>query len=690
MFNKQFLDERPQLASFLQFWKVNSMMIYIIFILFSSFVTFVLVGRQDYTDQSRCFPAVNGVCMFAGFNKPQSLFWDENYHIASANRYNRGEYFMEYHPPLGKLIIALGEKIFNLNANLDTAMVSGFTEKACVDGVCYGKDDCPKDKQCVIEKSVGNDQDSIPYISGMDVKFKQGYVAKAGEQPVYNFFGVRFFPVIFAWLASIVLFYIIYLLTKNQHVAFVFSLAYVFDNAIIVHSRGAMLDGIQLFFVLVALAHVIRSFQKNLYGFKHYIILGLLVGLVIATKVNGLILAPIVLLFVVREYFTLPDSIQHRVQLFLQKFVPLLAISFVFNFIASKFILNLISLKDKTDPALIDNLTMRNQGSINTFTIFTIFSTFLIFYFGNKIINNFFADKFNNDNQPSHLDQRKFVDCLTSIFGKMAAFAIMIVLVFSTVFFIHFSIAKTPIGNNTFAKFTSDTTKQAIANGQTGSLAYFIPQLQDNLKYISESQKGVPAWDPTKGDNEAGSLPFTWPVGNHPIRYYASAYTKSETVAGQINQNVRYTSYLYLVVNLTVWLLVLVGVLLSLVLIISRFLFGYKIESDSNSQASFWWITLFIGLYVAYMVSVIQIERVMYLYHYFLPLIFGLIGSAVLFDYYFQKRNKLIMAGLLIFLAILIFLNYLYFAPFSYNFDFTEESFEARRWLRYWGLMYYK
>jgi hypothetical protein len=87
MFSKQFLDERPQLSSFLHFWKVNSMAIYIVFILFSSFLTYFVVGRQDYTDQNRCFPAINGTCVFAGFGNPRSLFWDENYHIASANRY---------------------------------------------------------------------------------------------------------------------------------------------------------------------------------------------------------------------------------------------------------------------------------------------------------------------------------------------------------------------------------------------------------------------------------------------------------------------------------------------------------------------------------------------------------------------------------------------------------------------------
>ncbi|MGB5476160.1 MAG: phospholipid carrier-dependent glycosyltransferase, partial [Thermoanaerobaculia bacterium] len=38
-----------------------------------------------------------------GYWNPPHLFWDENYHIASAQRYLNGTFFMEPHPPLGKL-----------------------------------------------------------------------------------------------------------------------------------------------------------------------------------------------------------------------------------------------------------------------------------------------------------------------------------------------------------------------------------------------------------------------------------------------------------------------------------------------------------------------------------------------------------------------------------------------------------
>src|SRR4030042_7026532 len=56
---------------------------------------------------------------FNNYSYPPALFWDENYHVASAQKYIDGVMFMEPHPPLGKLLIALSEKVINPNKNLN-------------------------------------------------------------------------------------------------------------------------------------------------------------------------------------------------------------------------------------------------------------------------------------------------------------------------------------------------------------------------------------------------------------------------------------------------------------------------------------------------------------------------------------------------------------------------------------------
>ena len=286
-------------------------------ILFSSFVVFFQIGRSDsprtatingeiqkigkfatpkkddkgnnLPDQT-CIVGKDSNCndentqfWLAGYGQPSSLFWDENYHIASAERYLQGKFFMEPHPGLGKMFIALGELILHPNDNLDKSKLIG-----------------------------DNNGDEIPYIKSVDVKFKEGYQPKkvfgVDETAQYSFVGVRFFPVVFAWLSALVLFWLLFWLTKNQWIAFVFTLFYTFDNAIVVHSRGAMLDGIQLFFILSALAMFVYIWQKKAYLIQNYVALGALIGLVISTKVNGAILLPLVGFLIIKEYLEHKNS----------------------------------------------------------------------------------------------------------------------------------------------------------------------------------------------------------------------------------------------------------------------------------------------------------------------------------------------------------------------------------------------
>lgn len=137
------------------------------------------------------------VTFVQGFSKPQALFWDENYHIASAQKYLNGVFFMEPHPPLGKLLIAAGELLLDRN---------------------------PIDNQFV-----GTDYATNP-------------------PPGFDFTGYRLFPVLLAWLTAPLLYAIFFLLMRNATWAMLLSLLYPLDNAFLVHSRAAMLDSTMLFF----------------------------------------------------------------------------------------------------------------------------------------------------------------------------------------------------------------------------------------------------------------------------------------------------------------------------------------------------------------------------------------------------------------------------------------------------------
>jgi dolichyl-phosphate-mannose--protein O-mannosyl transferase len=143
--------------------------------------------------------------------------------------------------------------------------------------------------------------------------------------------------------------------------------------------------------------------------------------------------------------------------------------------------------------------------------------------------------------------------------------------------------------------------------------------------------------------------------------------------------------YTYLVANPLVWLPVFVGMLLSFALLTAWRVFGL-VPSDLRLLG---WIALMSTLYLGYMLAILQVERVMYLYHYLLPLVFGIVNLALLFSYLFRESlargdwhpriNLAAFAGL-------VLAGFLYFAPFTYGWPLTETEVEQRAWLQVWKL----
>jgi dolichyl-phosphate-mannose--protein O-mannosyl transferase len=52
--------------------------------------------------------AIAYICFVASRANPPYIFWDENYHVTSAERYLEGVAHFEPHPPLGLMLIAVG------------------------------------------------------------------------------------------------------------------------------------------------------------------------------------------------------------------------------------------------------------------------------------------------------------------------------------------------------------------------------------------------------------------------------------------------------------------------------------------------------------------------------------------------------------------------------------------------------
>src|SRR6185437_4097253 len=119
-------------------------------------------------------------------SQPAGLFWDENGHLPCAQKYRNHIYFMELHPPLGKLLISLGEKVIHPNVANDQFINTDYTRE-------------------------------VP--------------------PGFSFAGYRFFPALLSWWTAPLLFLIFYWVSHQHAYAAALSSLYMFDNALIVHCR---------------------------------------------------------------------------------------------------------------------------------------------------------------------------------------------------------------------------------------------------------------------------------------------------------------------------------------------------------------------------------------------------------------------------------------------------------------------
>ena len=189
------------------------------------------------------------------FDDPAVPIWDERYYIVAAEKYLHGVYFQDLHPPLGKLLIAAGERLAGRNASTANFL-----------NVTYWAEKIP---------------------------------------PGLSFFGFRLIPVALAWLTAPVLCALFIAVTRSRALGLILSALYVFDNALVAHLRAAMLEGPLLFFTAVALLAFVHL-EEDVSGTARRTrlraaVLGAALGCAVMTKAVGLSLAVLPLALVWRR-----------------------------------------------------------------------------------------------------------------------------------------------------------------------------------------------------------------------------------------------------------------------------------------------------------------------------------------------------------------------------------------------------
>jgi len=203
-----------------------------------------------------CYLIVLGIglcCFVVGRASPPHLFWDENYHVTSTERYIENVAQFETHPPLGKLLIATGEWALNPNASVDKHILT-----------------------------------TTKQISGDNLP--QGF----------SFAGMRLMPSLFAVFGALAFFTLMRELFENRLHALLLTSLYLFENAFNVHFRAVHLDAFQMFFNIMALWQFARLWKCTTpLRPLQYATLSLWCSLAMMVKVNAaflLIMFPILYL----------------------------------------------------------------------------------------------------------------------------------------------------------------------------------------------------------------------------------------------------------------------------------------------------------------------------------------------------------------------------------------------------------
>ena len=261
---------------------------------------------------------------FRNYSYPERLVWDEHYYITGANKFLNNVMYFQSHPPLGKMIIALGEYLlgpnrdkqwfeFNLKIVNELGEEIGSKKKIDLLKKLIGKELLRDDLREILEKENFTEEEiKIVFRKAKEINPVYVLVRDSihGMPAGYSFAGLRFFPALLAALSSLTFLYILLFISKNPHLSFLWSFFYLFDNAMIVHCRGAMLDGSQIFFILLAILYFIYTVQKKAdVRITDYFILGLIISAGLSVKINTSILFLLFIFLLIEDLCKKPRKI---------------------------------------------------------------------------------------------------------------------------------------------------------------------------------------------------------------------------------------------------------------------------------------------------------------------------------------------------------------------------------------------
>ena len=253
----------------------------------------------------------------------------------------------------------------------------------------------------------------------------------------------------------------------------------------------------------------------------------------------------------------------------------------------------------------------------------------------------------------NHVRQRKSMIRPISLF-LISLFLIPFIFYTST-FAIHFSLLpKSGPGDAFMSQQFQSTLKNSTIYNSSYEMGFFSKFFELN-KIMLSSNAGLTATHPY------GVKWYTMPLMERSLYYWV----RSEP-------NDVY-SRIYLIGNPFIWWTVLIGIILfSVVLLWKAF------KRDWKFLKTKWLLIVILIAYFLNLITYAFISRVIFIYHYFPSLLFGII----LIPFIFEKQlnsNKILLAVIGISVGL-----FLFFSPLTYGLPLDKAMYELRNWLPTW------
>ncbi len=209
------------------------------------------------------------VTRFAFLESPKEVVFDEFHFFHFVSEYEKGEYFFDIHPPLGKLILWENAKMYGISDFVEEVKAS-IEKKEMLE-----KEKKQLEKKIIIQKETeSEDMEKIKTLRNEyeDIKdtlktIKTGgletYTIGAEYNNSLNVFGMRSVPAFFGALLVPLMFLFAFFLTRSFPISIIVGSLTLFSPAFITESQYILMDSMLMFFMVLGTFFAFLYYKKQ-------------------------------------------------------------------------------------------------------------------------------------------------------------------------------------------------------------------------------------------------------------------------------------------------------------------------------------------------------------------------------------------------------------------------------------------